>query len=587
MSLPELCIRRPVMTTLLMISFIVLGIFGYRLLPVAALPRVDFPTIEVSATLPGASPETMASSVATPLERQFATIPGVDTITSTSNEGATDIVLQFDLDRNIDGAALDVQSAISTASRKLPIEMTTPPSFRKVDPADQPIMFIVISSETLPLSTVDEYAETLIAQRISSLPGVAQVNVGGAQKFAVRVQADPNALAAAGISLDDLQNALAGADSNTPAGSIQGTQQNFTIEASGQLRHADQYKSLIIAYRNGNPVRLGDVARVIDSVENDQIASWYANRRSIILQIQRQPGANTVGVVDSVRAIMPQLQAELPASVHMQVIHDRSISIRQSVNEVQFTLGLAVVLVLLVIFLFLRNVTATIIPALALPISIIGTFAGMYLLGFSIDNLSLLALTLAVGFVVDDAIVMLENIVRHIEAGEAPYEAALKGSREIAFTILSITVSLVAVFIPVLFMGGVVGRLFNEFAVTISMTILISGLVSLTLTPMLSSRLLKASDREDKENPLFRWSERVFQGMLKLYDETLQIALRRRRFMLFLTIGSLVLTICLFIVVQKGFFPQEDTGMIFASTQAAEDISFKAMAVLQKQASDV
>ncbi|MFZ1992038.1 MAG: efflux RND transporter permease subunit [Alphaproteobacteria bacterium] len=587
MSLPELCIRRPVMTTLLMISFIVVGIFGYQLLPVAALPRVDFPTINVSASLPGASPETMASSVATPLERQFATIPGVTTITSTSSQGSTQITLQFDLNRNIDGAALDVQSAISAASRQLPIEMTTPPSFRKVDPADQPILFIVVGSETLPLSAVDEYAETLIAQRISSLSGVAQVQVNGAQKYAVRVQADPNMLSAAGISLDDLQNALSAADSNAPVGTIQGTAQNFTIEASGQLQKAELYKSLIIAYRNGNPVRLGDVAKVIDSVENDQIASWYNDRRSIVLAVQRQPGANTVGVVDNVRALLPTLQAELPASVRMQVIVDRSVSIRQSVNDVQFTLGLAVVLVLIVIFLFLRNATATIIPALALPISIIGTFAGMYLLGFSIDNLSLLALTLAVGFVVDDAIVMLENIVRHIEAGEAPYEAALKGSREIAFTILSITISLVAVFIPVLFMGGVVGRLFNEFAVTISLTILISGIVSLTLTPMLASRLLKPDDHEDKESALFKWSEAAFQWMLKLYDKTLQRALAHRRFMLIVTIASLLGTIILFAVIHKGFFPQEDTGLVFASTEAAQDISFQAMTALQKKVTAV
>ncbi len=576
MSLPELCIRRPVMTTLLMLAFVIFGLFSYRLLPVAAIPRVDFPTIVVNAQLPGASPETMASSVATPLEKQFSTISGLNTMVSSSGQGITAITMQFDLSRDIDGAALDVQSALTSAAKRLPIQMTTPPSFIKANPADAPVIFLNLNSTTLPLSTVDEYAETLIAQRISTLSGVSQVLVMGQQKFAVRIQANPEALAAKGMTLDDLQSAVAAANSSAPVGTLMGPDQAVTIQANGQLEHADKYENLIVAYRNGSPVHLRDVAKAVDSVENDQVASWYNGSRGILLGVQRQPGANTVQVVDSVKALLPLFESELPASVHLNVLLDHSVSIRQSVNDVQFTLLLTAVLVILVIFIFLRNVTATIIPALALPISVIGTFAGMEMMGYSIDNLSLMALTLSVGFVVDDAIVMLENIVRHVEGGESVIDAAFRGSREIAFTILSITLALVAVFIPVLFMGGVVGRVFQEFAVTISLTILISGFVSLTLTPMLASRLLKPH-RGEHHNFFYRLSERGFNALLSGYRTSLTTVLRWRRTTLFVTIVSLALSGYLFVVIPKGFFPIVDTGVLIGSTVAAQDISVASM----------
>jgi HAE1 family hydrophobic/amphiphilic exporter-1 len=585
MTLPELCIRRPVMTTLLMLAFVIFGLFGYRLLPVAAIPRVDFPTIVVAAQLPGASPDSMASSVATPLERQFSTIAGLDSMVSTSAQGITAITLQFNLDRNIDGAALDVQSAITTAARLLPVEMTIPPSFQKVNPADQPVMYISLNSDSLALSAVDEYAETLMAQRISMLLGVAQVQVFGSQKFAVRIQVKPDALAAKGLALADVRNAVAAANSNTPVGQLSGADQTFTLEANAQLANAAQFEKIPIAYRNGAPIRLGDVAKVIDSVENNKIASWYNGKRGVILSVLRQPDANTVEVVDSVRRLLPIFREQIPPSVNIDVLSDRSISIRNAVDDVQFTLMITVALVVMVIFLFLRNVTATIIPALALPVSIIGTFAGMYLFGYSVDNLSLMALTLSVGFVVDDAIVMLENIVRHIENGERPMEAALKGSREVAFTILSMTLSLVAVFIPVLFMSGVVGRVFREFAVTISLTILISGVVSLTLTPMLSSRFLKSS--HGPRNRLYRASEAVFEGMIGGYEWMLRRVLNWKSVTLLVTIGSLVLTGYLYREIPKGFFPSEDTGLLFAFTEAAQDISFEAMTAHQQRGADI
>jgi HAE1 family hydrophobic/amphiphilic exporter-1 len=586
-TLAELCIRRPVMTSLLMISIIVGGLFGYRLLPVAALPRVDFPTIQVSASLPGASPETMAASVAAPLERQLSTISGLDSITSTSQQGSTQITLQFVLSRDIDGAALDVQSALTTAARRLPPEMTTPPTFRKVNPADQPILLLALTSETLPLSQVDEYAETLVAQRLSALSGVAQVQVFGAQKYAVRVQVDPNALAAMGIGLDQVRDAIAAANSNKPVGSLSGPRQSLTLEASGQLTKAAGYRPLIVAYRKGNPVRLGDVAQVLDSVENDKTASWLNGQRSILLAVQRQPDANTVAVVDAIQSTLPQLQAMLPASVQLQTMLDRSQSIRASVADVQFTLGVAVLLVILVIYLFLRSRTATVIPALALPISLIGTLGCMYLLGYSIDNISLLAITLSVGFVVDDAIVMLENIVRHIEAGERPFQAALQGAREISFTILSITLSLVAVFIPVLFMGGVIGRVFREFGVTISLTILISGLVSLTLTPMLCSRLLRPHRAARPEGRVTGWSEAGFSALLHLYDRSLRWVLAARGTMLVIALLSLVGVVYLYVSIPKGFFPTEDTGLLSVSVKGPEDISFPAMSAALGQVANV
>jgi HAE1 family hydrophobic/amphiphilic exporter-1 len=587
MTLPETCIRRPVMTTLLMMAFVIFGLFSYRLLPVAALPRVDFPTIVVNANLPGASPESMASSVATPLERQFSNIAGLASVVSISGQGVTSITLQFDLNRNIDGAALDVQSALTAAARKLPVEMTTPPSFQKVNPADFPVLFMVLSSSTQPLSMVDEYAETVMAQRISQLSGVAQVNVFGAQKYAVRIQANPDALASKGIGIEDLLSAVAAANSNTPVGQLSGPAQSFTLQANGQLDAAKLYKPLIVAYRNGAPVRLGEVAKAVDSVENNKVAGWLNGTRSIILAVQRQPDANTVEVVDSIRALLPIFQAQIPPSIELKVLNDRSVSIRQSVADVRFTLLLTVALVVMVIFVFLRNVTATIIPALALPVSVIGTFAGMYVMGYSIDNLSLLALTLSVGFVVDDAIVMLENIVRHIEHGERPFEAALKGSREIGFTIVSITLSLVAVFIPVLFMGGVVGRVFREFAVTISMTILISGLVSLTLTPMLCSRLLKGHAPDEKHNAVYRASEAGFQAMIRFYGWSLQRVLDWKRVTLLVTVLTIALSGYLYVNIPKGFFPIEDTGLIFATTEGAQDISFDAMGAHQREAAAI
>src|SRR5881227_1111325 len=488
----ELFIQRPITTTLVMVGIVLFGLIGYSALPVSDLPTVDYPTINVNASLPGANPETMAASVATPLERQFSGIAGIDSINSSNSQGSTSITLQFNLSRNIDAAAQDVQTAISAALPQLPSGMPTPPGLRKVNPADSPILFLSLNSDVLSLPQVDEFAETLIAQRISMVEGVSQVQVYGAMKYAVRVQMDPQALADRGIGVDQVAAAISNGNPNTPTGSLYGKYTNLTLQTNGQLMNAAQFRPLIVAYRNGAPVRLEQVANVIDSVENNKVASWFNGRRSVTMTIQRQPGTNTVAVVDAIRALTPQFRQQLPASVNLDVLNDRSISIRNSVNDVQFALLLAMALVVMVIFLFLRNVRATVIPTLALPTSIVGTFAAMYVLHFSLDNLSLMALTLSVGFVFDDAVVMLENIVRRIEMGESVMEAALHGSREIGFTIVSMTVSLVAVFIPVLFMAGILGRLFREFAITISVAILVSGFVSLSLTPMLCSRILKA-----------------------------------------------------------------------------------------------
>lgn len=581
MMLPELCIRRPVMTTLLMVALLVVGIAGYKQLAVAALPRVEYPTINVSATLPGAAPETMATSVATILERQFATIAGVSAITSRSSLGSTSITLQFDLNRNIDAAAQDVNSALAVAQRRLPKEMTTPPSYRKVNPADDPIIFLAVSSETLPLSQVNEYADTLMGQQISTLQGVAQVLIYGSQKYAVRVQINPEGLASRNIGLDDVQKALVAATSITPLGTLQSDRQLLTLQTTGQPLKADDFKSLIVAYRNNAPVRLSDISTVIDSVENSRVASWYNGRRSIILAIQRQPDANTVEVANNIKALLPTFRAQLPASVQISILNDRSISIQESVDDVKFTLILTVVLVVLVIFLFLRKASATLIPSLALPFSIVGTFAGMYLLGFSLNNISLMAITLAVGFVVDDAIVMLENIVRYVEQGMKPYEAALKGSREIGFTILSITMSLIAVFIPVLLMGGVVGRLFREFAVTISIAILISGFVSLTLTPMMCSRFLRAHKEGEHEGPVGRALEAGFNGILWAYRTSLARVLDHRLIVLLITLVSVGATVWGYINMPKGFFPSDDTGLVRVSTEGAQDTSFAAMSERQ------
>ena len=581
MNLPELCIRRPVMTTLLMAAFVIFGVIAYRALPVSELPSVDFPTISVSASLPGASPETMAAAVATPLEGQFSTIAGLDSLNSTSSQGSTSITLQFSLDRNIDAAAQDVQSAIAAAQRKLPPGMPTPPSFRKVNPADSPIFFIALSSPTLPLPMVNEYAETQLAQRLSTINGVAQVLVFGSQKYAVRIRANPDQLAARDMGIDELQKAVAQANVNQPIGLIDGEHQSFAIKDNGQLTRAEDYRPLIVAWRNGAALRLEDVATPIDSVENKRIAAWNVDKRAIVLAIQRQPGANTIETVNLIKRTLPSFQAQLPAAIEMTTLYDRSISISESINDVQFTLVIAGFLVILVILLFLRNLSATLIPALALPISVAGTFAVMYSLGYSLDNLSLLALTLSVGFVVDDAIVMLENIVRHIELGEKPLEAAIKGSREIGFTIISMTISLTAVFIPVLFMSGIVGRLLHEFAVTICAAILVSGVVSLTLTPMLCSRYLRHAEPEG-HGRLFRVFERFFDALLSGYEKTLRIAMAYPRTVLAGFVATIVLTGVFFTMVPKDFLPSGDSGQITASTEGAQDSSFDAMVEHQR-----
>jgi hydrophobic/amphiphilic exporter-1 (mainly G- bacteria), HAE1 family len=587
MSLSELCIRRPVLTTLITATILVLGIFGYRLLSVAALPAVDFPTIAITAQLPGASAETMAASVAAPIERQLSTIAGITSLTSSSSLGITSITIQFDLNRNIDGAALDVQTALSVAARRLPIEMTTPPFFRKVNPGDFPILYISLISPTLPLHVVDEYGEITLAQQISQLPGIAQVLVFGAQKFAVRVQVDPVAAAARNISLEDIRTVVSKTNSNTPVGTLNGPKQSVTLLASGAMTKAEEYRKVVVAYRNGAPVHLDQIARVIDSVENDKVASWFNNERAVVLAIQRQPDANTVAVVDLVRQRLPQFRAQIPPSISMEVLNDRSISIRDSVVDVQETLIIAVCLVILVIFLFLRKVSATFIPALAVPVSLIGTCATMYVFGFSINNMTLLALTLSVGFVVDDAIVMLENIVRHIEGGMRPFEAALKGAREIGFTIISITFSLIAVFIPVLLMGGMVGRVFREFAVSIAVAIILSGFVSLTLTPMLCARVLHTHQEGEKQNIVLRMFEAMFKSWLRGYEWSLGKVIAFKPVVLVITFATLVLTVWLYIIIPKGFFPTEDTGFISASTEASSDISFAQMAVLQRQVAEI
>src|SRR6266496_1810460 len=626
----ELFIQRPITTTLIMAGIVLFGLIGYRALPVSDLPNVDYPTIQVTAELPGGSPETMASSVATPLERQFSTIAGLNTVSSTSTLGNTQITLQFDLSRNIDAAAQDVQTAISAATRQLPTGMPSQPTLKKVNPADQPIVYLMVSSPTLPLSQINEYADTSLAQRLSTISGVAQVLVTGEQKYAVRAQLDPSALAIRGIGIDDVATALQRGNTNLPVGTLYGIHQNLTVQANGQLMNAEAYRQLIVAYRNGAPVLLRDLGDIIDSVENNRLASLYNGQQVVTLTIQRQPGTNTVAVVDAVRNLLPTFRQQLPASIKLDVLYDRSESIRESVNDVQFSLLLAIALVVLVIFLFLRNVRATIIPTLALPTSIVFTFAVMYLLGFSLDNLSLMALTLSVGFVVDDAVVMLENIVRRMEEGEGAREAALNGSREIGFTIVSMTVSLVAVFIPVLFLGGILGRLFREFAVTISVAILVSGFVSLSLTPMLCSRLLKAvglpgqQDQEERDtegqssiaesssennvsstgsspndqlreglpatpapsgrgSSWWQTTERAYEWMAGGYKWTLQRVLEHRALTVLISTALFAVTIILFYVIPKGFIPNDDTSQIIGYTEALAGISFDEMSRHQGQ----
>src|SRR5437868_6689206 len=582
MDLAGLFIRRPVMTTLVMLAILLFGVMGYRLLPVSDLPNVDFPTVLVSANLPGASPETMASSVATPLERQFSTIAGLDSMTSTNSLGSSQITLQFSLSRNIDAAAQDVQSAIALTTSQLPANMPSPPSYRKVNPADSPILCLALNSSTLPLSAVDEYAETFVAQRISTISGVAQVQVFGSQKYAVRVQLDPKSLASRSIGLDEVVSSIQTGNVNLPTGTLYGPYQAFTVQASGQLTDAKAYRPLIVAYRNGSPVHLDELGRVIDSVENDKTASWFNGARSIVLAIQRQPGTNTVEVVDNIKNLLPTFRAQMPGSVRLDILFDRSESIRESVSDVKFTLVLTTCLVVLVIFLFLRNLSATVIPSLALPMSVVGTFAAMYLLGYTLDNLSLMALTLSVGFVVDDAIVMLENIVRHMEMGKGVLEAALDGAREIGFTIVSMTLSLAAVFIPVLFMGGIIGRLLHEFAVTIGMAILISGFVSLTLTPMLCSRFLRPP-KQQSHGRLYRAFESFFDGMLRTYDWSLKHVLKHRIATMFTLAAVLVVSIYMFMIIPKGFLPSDDTSQVFAATEGAQGVSFDDMARHQQE----
>ena len=581
MNLSGPFIQRPIATTLVMLGILFFGIVGYTGLPVSDVPNVDYPVISVGASLAGASPETMAAAVATPLEKQFSTIPGLDAMTSSSSQGSTNITLQFTLSRSIDAAAQDVQAAIAQTSRQLPTGIV-PPSYQKLNPAASPVMLYALTSPLLPLSKLNEYAEDFLAQRISMIDGVAQVQIFGSQKYAVRIRLNPQALASRQLGLDEVVSAVSAGNVNLPTGILYGRARTTTVEANGQLKNAADFGNLTVAWRDGRPVRLKDLGEVIDAVQNDKVATWYKGQRGIVLAIQRQPGTNAVAVADRVRELLSRLGPQLPASVELHVIFDRSVSIRHSVKDVQFTLLLTLLLVVLVIFAFLKSVPATLIPSLALPFSVVGTFAVMRQLGYSLDNLSLMALTLSVGFVVDDAIVVLENIHRHMERGMPRHEAALVGSREIGFTILSMTLSLVAVFIPVLFMGGLLGRLFNEFAVTISVAILVSGFVSLTLTPMLCSRFLR-DDHADVHGKLWHAAEDAFQKSLDFYSRTLDVVMRHRRMAMVFTLAILIGTVLLFRAVPKGFIPSEDTGQLNATTEAAEGTAFEAMIQHQQQ----
>ena len=586
MNISETFIRRPIATSLLMLGLLVFGSATYSLLPVAALPNVDFPTISVSATLPGASPDTMASSVATPLEQQFAAIPGLASMNSTSGLGSTSITLQFDLGRSIDGAATDVQTAINAASGLLPKDLPNPPTYRKVNPADRAILIYAVNSEELPIYKVDDYAYTILAQKISAVTGVSQVLVAGQQDFAVRVQANPAALAAHGISLEDVRTALSNATVNQAKGNLENDQQSITIDTNDQLFQAKSYGQILVAYRNGAPVKLRDVANVIDATKAPRNGAWFAGKRSELLLIFRQPGANTVEVVDNIKKMMPRLLASVPQSVHIELVSDRSQSIRDSVNDVEFTLILTIGLVVMVIFIFLRHLWATIIPSITVPLAIVGTFGVMFVLSYSIDNLSLMALTIAVGFVVDDAIVMIENIVRYIEEGEKPFDAALKGAGQIGFTIISITFSLIAVFIPLLFMGGIVGRLFREFAVTVTVAVVMSAFVSLTLTPVMCARFLKRHSNH-KRGRLDQMCEDAFDAVLRGYDNGLKWVFRHQFVTLLSTLALIVLTGYLYVIIPKGFFPEQDTGFIFGQAEARQDISFAAMAELDNKISAI
>ncbi len=583
MSISEPFIRRPVATSLLMVGVILLGLLGYKLLPISALPTVDFPTIEVTTIYPGASADVMVSSITTPLERQFGQISGLASMNSTSSFGTSTITLQFVLDRPIDVAAQDVQAAINVAGGYLPKDLPNPPKYNKVNPADTPILTLAITSDSLPLAQVNDYADTLLAQKLSEVTGVGLVTIEGNQKPAVRVQVNPAALSSLGLSLEDIRTILGQANVNSPKGSFNGPQQSFTIGSNDQIFSADAYKPIIVAYKNGAPIRLGDVANIIDSVENDQLGAWVGNKQgeqpAVLLDIQRQPGANIIQTVNSVKALLPKLTGTLPPSVHVSILADRTETIRASVSDVQFTLLLTIALVVMVMFLFLRTLWATVITSVALPLSLIGTFGIMYLAGFSLDNLSLMALTISTGFVVDDAIVMIENIVRFIEAGDAPLEAALKGARQIGFTVVSLSVSLIAVFIPLLFMTGIVGRLFREFAITMSVAVVVSAFVSLTLTPMMCAKLLKPKRDEDRahENRFLRATEGYFERFRNLYERGLRWVMKHQRFTLITFFITFAVTIFLYLVIPKGLLPQQDTGVIVGVTDAAEDISFTAM----------
>jgi HAE1 family hydrophobic/amphiphilic exporter-1 len=573
-------IRRPIATALLMVGLLVGGLVSYPLLPVAALPNVNYPTLQITAQLPGADPQTMASSVATPLELQFGEIPGLSQMTSASALGYTQITLQFDLNRQIDGTVSDTLSAINAATPYLPVGMPYPPTIRKVNPADTPILVLGLTSDTLPLTTVDAYAENILLQKISQISGVGLVGIGGQQKPAVRVQLDPEALAARGINLEDVRTALGQANVDLAKGTLNSPRQTYTLNTNDQLLNADDYANLVIAYRNGAPVRIRDVGRAVSAPENDLIAAWYNQKRAVLLAIQRQPGANVIETVNRITAMMPVLQASIPPAVKVNIISDRTETIRASVSDVQFTLMLTVALVVMVIFMFLRNFWATVIPAVTVPLSLVGTFAVLYELGYSLDNLSLMALSIAVGFVVDDAVVVIENIVRHMEEGASPFEASMKGAGEIGFTIVSITLSLIAVFIPLFLMGGYVGLLFREFAVTVSVALVLSLLISLTLTPMMCAYLLKPETKE--HGWLYRLSERGFDGLLNLYEAGLKIVLRHRFVTLMTMLATIALTGYLYVLIPKGFFPEQDTGLIIGLSEAAQDISFQAMAERQQ-----
>ena len=582
MRLPELCIHRPVMTTLVMSAIVLFGILAYRYLPIAELPNVDFPVVEVSASLPGASPETMAASVATPLENQFAQVSGIRKMTSVSSQGSTRITLEFELERNIDAAAFDIQSAVSSAQRALPDDMPDAPSLRKINPANSAIYYLRLSSPSLPVSTINDYAETILQQQVSTIDGVAQVQFWGRQRYAVRIQIDPGALVTRNLSLSQVEKAVQAGNTNLPTGTIAGASQEASIKTTGSLKKAADYNDLIVTYRNGSPVRIKDIGQAFDDVDNRRSSTFFGNEQGMMMAVYRQPGSNTVKIIDEISKALPQLRAQIPAAINIEVMYDRSVGIRNSINDVQFTLVLAAALVVMVIFLFLRNLTATVISSIALPISVIGTFSVMHILGFSLNNLSLMALTLSVGFVVDDAIVMLENIVRHREKGLSGREAALIGSREVGFTILSMTASLVAVFIPIIFMGGMIGRLLNEFAMTITAAVLVSGLVSLTLTPMMCSRFLQRHDTSS-HGRLFMLTEAGYNAMLAAYGVGLRWCLRHRFAVFMSFIATILATIYLYSVIQKDFLPPEDTGRLLVRTQAGDEASYEALVAYQHQ----